>query len=375
MESKAEQLHLQTNRESRDSYSQELDKTLTELANINEEIRRARDIAMQSWLDSKPLTDCLENRQQDLEKAKSRAAMVAVKMSELESQLETANASISNKKGEEVKARNMIEELQKSLDQKHVEMEMLKFETDHNRRQRGKMKQQLRLRKQTLRTLQLTLRAVRIESEALGASAAAALQHTKLSDSEQENNVQLSLDKYSALTRRDDEELALAEWRVSMSNKQREMAESRRDDAVKRLKQAYDQRKSRKMAIEADDMIDNKELKLKRAANKDDHITRNSAQVQKSRKRAPDMTENQVQEHKRDDNNENHATRKRVQSIKTKTAPQEANVESVRNQGYVQKIPKRMTVNHSRKMTKKKKSSIFYQIKRFFARNITRFFR
>ncbi|KAK9136093.1 hypothetical protein Syun_015423 [Stephania yunnanensis] len=326
----------------------------------------------------KPLTDRLEYRQEDLEKAKSHAAKVAVKISELESHLETVNASISNKKGEEVKSRNMIEELQKSLDQKHAEMETLKFETDHDRRLRGKMKQQLRLRRETLRTLQLTLRAIRIESEAIGTSAAGALQHTKLSDSEQENNVQLSLEEYSALTRRADEELALAEWRVSVSGEQREMAESRRDDAVTRLKQTYDQRKSRKMAIEAAAMTENKELKLKRAAYKDDHTTRNLAQVQKSGKRAPEanfMTENQAQEHKRDENNEDHATRKRVRSIKRKTTRREENKELACNQGYLQKIPKRMNVNPRRKMAKKKTSSIFYQIKRFFARNITRFFR
>ncbi|KAA8531734.1 hypothetical protein F0562_006549 [Nyssa sinensis] len=218
---------------------------ITELQKTKEELKRAKDDAMQSWLDSRPLIDELEKLQSSFESAKKRSTMSTSVISELESQLETTNMSIRTKKEEELKDRTMINEITQALDQEREEMEQLKQETEEERGARSKLKQDLRLRRQKLRTLQLMLRAVRLESQALSASAEEAL--LNINRSEKDNiTVQLTQEEYYALTRRAKEESSLADWRVSVSAEQRVVAKASRDSAWRRLEEEYSDNKLRK---------------------------------------------------------------------------------------------------------------------------------
>ncbi|KAA8531733.1 hypothetical protein F0562_006550 [Nyssa sinensis] len=218
---------------------------ITELQKTKEELKRAKDDAMQSWLDSRPLIDELEKLQSSFESAKKRSTMSTSVISELESQLETTNMSIRTKKEEELKDRTMINEITQALDQEREGMEQLKRETEEGRGARSKLKQDLRLRRQKLRKKQLMLRAVRLESQALSASAEEAL--LNINRSEMDNiTVQLTQEEYYALTRRAKEESSLADWRVSVSAEQRIVAKASRDSALRRLEEEYSDNKLRK---------------------------------------------------------------------------------------------------------------------------------
>lgn len=203
-----------TNGEALETAVMELEKTgetaVMELARTKEELLRARETATQSWLDSKPLIDELEKLQSALTKARNRVSVATVTISTLESQLESTKTSIKAKEEEEFKAKGTIDEMNQVLDRSHVEIETLKLETDEERRARAKLKQELRLRRQSLRSLRLMQRAVRMESEAFGASAAAALRQIKSSKTENAL-MELSHKDYDALKRKADEETALAD--------------------------------------------------------------------------------------------------------------------------------------------------------------------
>jgi len=209
---------------------------MEELTKMKEELQKAKDEAMQSWLDSRPLIDELEKLQSGLASAKNRASMSNIVISELESQLEATNADTRSKMEEEIKVANMTNEITQAMDHLREEFKRIKLETDEERRQRSKLKQVLRLRRQTLRKLQLTLRAVQIESEAFGESAAAALGHIKSWESEN-STVQLSQEEYLSLKRRAKERTSLSDWRISVSTEQKLAAEESRKLASRRWKE------------------------------------------------------------------------------------------------------------------------------------------
>lgn len=214
---------------------QAVNTKMEELQKTKEELKQAKDEAMQSWLDSRPLLDELEKLQTNLASAKNRCSSTSI--SELESQLKAIHKSMRAKKEEEVRVRTMINEMTRASEKIREEMEQVKLETEEERQVRSKLKQVLRLRRQTLRTLKLTLRATRLESEAYSASAAAALHQINSHAQIDSNPVQLTQEDYYALTRRAKEEASLAEWRVAVSIEQRLVAEESRDVALGRLKE------------------------------------------------------------------------------------------------------------------------------------------
>lgn len=192
---------------------------MAELMKIKKELKRAKDSATQSWLDSRPLIDELDRLKSGLASAKNQSTMSKIAISEIESQLESTNASIKSKKEEEIKATKMINEISQALDQTHEKLERLKQDIDEERQPRLKLKQVLQVRNQTLWTLQLMLRAAQLESEAFRTSEAEALH--LINRSEEDNTiVQLNHEDYNALTRRAKEETSLADWRVSVSMEQ-----------------------------------------------------------------------------------------------------------------------------------------------------------
>lgn len=202
---------------------------MAELGKLKEKLTKAEDEAVQSWLDSKPLIDELEKLRSELADAKSRTALSNAAIPELQSQLETLTTSIRVKKEEELTIRTMINKINEVLQRTQAEMEQLKMERDEKHRARLKIKQVLRLRRQTLRTLQLTLRAVRLESEAYGASAAEAnhyINHSQMDDT----MVKLNQEEYHALKKKAREETSLAEWRIAVS-----MEQNRQQRKVKTL--------------------------------------------------------------------------------------------------------------------------------------------
>ncbi|XP_057501688.1 protein WEAK CHLOROPLAST MOVEMENT UNDER BLUE LIGHT 1-like [Actinidia eriantha] len=218
---------------------------MSELQKTKEELKRAKDEATQSFLDSKTLVDHLEKLQSNVAATKSRINMLTIVGSELESQLEMIDSSIRSKKEDEVKIRTTINEMNQDLDQTRVEMEQIKLEKDEERRARSELKQVLRLKRQTLRALQLMLRAVRLESEAFGSSAGDALHY--INHSEMDNTtVQLTQEEYHELTRRAKEETSLADWRVSVSTEQRLVAKTSRDSTMRRLKELHTDKKLRR---------------------------------------------------------------------------------------------------------------------------------
>ncbi|KAK9012965.1 hypothetical protein V6N11_040993 [Hibiscus sabdariffa] len=223
-----------------------LESKITELQKTKEELKRAKNNATDSWLDSKPLIDELERLKSELTIAQNQNSISNNMILELESQLETIVKDIRAKREEELRAVKTVNEMNRLLEQTREELEQLKADKDEERRTRSKLKNTLRLRRQTLRTLQLTLRAVRIEAEAFGASAAKAVQYIDHPESDN-SPVELTQEDYYALKRRAKEETSLANWRVSVAMEQKANAEVARNSALKRLKETCPDKKSRRI--------------------------------------------------------------------------------------------------------------------------------
>ncbi|XWS45300.1 hypothetical protein CRYUN_Cryun15aG0125000 [Craigia yunnanensis] len=157
---------------------------------------------------------------------------------------------IRSKREEELKAVKMVNEMKQAPEQTREQLEQLKADKDEEHRVRSKLKQTLRLRRQTLRTLQLTLRAVRIESAAIGASAAEALRCIDHPESDN-SPVQLTQEDYYALKRRAKEETSMANWQVSVAMEQEATTEAGRNLALTRIKETHpDNRSSRRKAVD-----------------------------------------------------------------------------------------------------------------------------
>lgn len=212
-----------------------LSDKIEELHKTNEELKQAKDEAMQSWLDSRPIIDELERLQSELANAKEESENNTL-VAKLESELMAINMKIRVKKEEELRSRTEINEMTKVSESVRAEMERIKLEINEGKRERSKMKMVIKMKRQTLRTLGLTLRAVRLEVEAYSAASEAALEQigrSKVSDNTATTD--MTQEEYFALMRQAKEETSLADWRVVVATEQRLAAEKSRDLALKRL--------------------------------------------------------------------------------------------------------------------------------------------
>uniref|UniRef100_A0A6V7QS43 Uncharacterized protein n=1 Tax=Ananas comosus var. bracteatus TaxID=296719 RepID=A0A6V7QS43_ANACO len=98
-----------------------LKATLKELAETREEIRRAREEAVQAWLDSMPLVNKLEKLQSNLSRTTNKLELVNIAVASLESLLESTDRSIKYKQEEEAKSKVSIEEMRKEVDRARME--------------------------------------------------------------------------------------------------------------------------------------------------------------------------------------------------------------------------------------------------------------
>ncbi|PNY17375.1 hypothetical protein L195_g014117 [Trifolium pratense] len=220
-----------------------LEAAKAELDETKKEINRAKENAIQSWLDSKPLIDELEKQKENLANAQQNSNSNPPKtvITELESQLEISHTSIKSKREEHLKTENMIYEINHALDQMRNDMERLMLNIKKGKQTRAKLKQKLHLKRRTIQTLQLTLQAVLLESDAVELSKAEAFQQINHS----ENNipdVQLNHKDYYALRRRAEERISQANWRVSVPMEQKLAAEATRELALSRLNHFYSSR-------------------------------------------------------------------------------------------------------------------------------------
>ncbi|XP_068641236.1 protein WEAK CHLOROPLAST MOVEMENT UNDER BLUE LIGHT 1-like [Aristolochia californica] len=239
----------------------ELKAALFELAQTKKAVEQAREAAVRSWLDSKPLFDELDKIQSDLSKAKSRVSMATITISTIESQLEATKTSLDTKQEEERDERRRIEEIRRSLDQTRGDMAKLKVEVTDERLARTKLKQEYRFKRQSLKALQLMHRAARMESDAYRASVGAALSYIKHSKMENPT-VELSSEEYYELIRKANEETTLADWRVSVSMEQRQTAEKQQQEALRRLNEVQAPNKRQKKSseiVEEQDYIRNQQ--------------------------------------------------------------------------------------------------------------------
>ncbi|KAG8641239.1 hypothetical protein MANES_13G125400v8 [Manihot esculenta] len=305
-----------------------LQSKMAELSLIKEDLQKEKGSTTQSYFAYRTLTDELGKLQSTLAVVKNRTSM-STSMSnamilELVSKLEAINMSIRSKMEEEVEMKQTINEINEAMDEARKEKETNKRDMEEERRVRSELKQVLRMRRQKLRTLQLQIQAVERESEAFLASAAEALE--LLNNSRTDNNctIQLTMEEYKDMKERAKEETTLAEWRVSLFMKQQLAAEVNRNMALSRLKELR-RRKSKE-----------------KEKNEDAQITREIEEHQPS----PAREEGQVKK------------REALSKPPGKAAG---------------KLSKNSRKNKRR--GKKKKQSILFQIRRFFVRNISRFFR
>lgn len=228
-------------REEEDNQSVGHEDVKAELAEAKEELMRAKESAMQSWLDSKPLIDELERQKANLADAQQSSNTSETDIAELELKLEIILESIKSKREDQLKTERMIDEMNHVLDQTRNEMERLKLEEKKEKQTRAKLRQTLHLRRNTAQTLQLTLQAVLLESDVVEESTAEALQEINHSESHTAA-IQLTREDYHALKRKAGEKISRANWLISASMEQKLAAEATRELASSRLNKFYSNR-------------------------------------------------------------------------------------------------------------------------------------
>lgn len=326
-------------RELESSHSKALRVKMAELIKAKQQLKKAKDSTVQSWLDSKPLIDELERLKSGLTTAEYRCKKSDIVISDLQSQLEAINRSIRSKKEEELRATEIINERNQAMDQIREEMERIKRDEDSGRKSGIKLKQTLRTRKHTLRSLQLTLRAVRLETEAYSASAAEALRYIKCLEMEN-TTVQLTQEDYKALTKKTEDENSLAAWRISVSMEQKLAAEASRDIALTKLKD-----------LQSGKRLRNRELKNgKEVGRQEEEGTSIRVEVEVE-------VEAQVSETKE----------------VTPKAPAKSKAQS--SQVKPRKQMRRSKSTKNKKLVAKKKTSIFLKIRHCLERKIRKLFR
>lgn len=207
-----------------------------ELKRLKVKLKKAKDDAEQSWLDSKPLIDELENLQTELVNMKSQAAISGTIISDLESQIGEIGFSIRSKKEEEMKLQTAIDGINQELNRTREEIEQLMIELDENHRTRSHFKKVSRLRNQSLQALELAEKAARMEAEAYGASAAEANLYVNYSHQRDETLINLTQQDYKALVSKAREETTVAERRISVAMEQKYAAEENRNSSERRLR-------------------------------------------------------------------------------------------------------------------------------------------
>lgn len=212
------------------------------LARTKFELQRAKENAMQSWLDSRPLIDELEMQKSNLADAQKRLDFDVIP--ELESQLEIITMNIKSKIEYLFKAETMGHEINHTLDQSRHELKRLDFSIKKGRHARANLRQNLQLRRQKLQTFQLTVQAILLESDARENSADESLHWIKQLEVHTAA-VQLTHQEYSALTRAAEERFSQANQNVSVSMAKKFAAETRRDSALSRLNKLYSSRSSK----------------------------------------------------------------------------------------------------------------------------------
>ncbi|XVF17731.1 hypothetical protein REPUB_Repub10bG0148900 [Reevesia pubescens] len=194
--------YLDKARESDKGSSNTLEAKVAELRKTKEELKRAKDNAIESWLDSKPLIDELERPRNSSKSTvgtvEGRQGLRAQSKSKTKTNLPAEEADSSDISTHTSSCANIIRCFR--------------------------------------RTFQLTLRAVRIESEAFGASGAQALRYINHPESDN-SQIELTQEDYYALKRRAKEETSLEDWRVSVAMEQKVTAEAGRNLTLTRLKE------------------------------------------------------------------------------------------------------------------------------------------
>lgn len=208
------------------------------LEQIKEDLRQAKEDAMQSWLDSRPLIDEFEKMQAELESTKASVLKANATTTELQAQLGTTDMCIKSAKNKEQNLRMMIIDKNQNVHKMQEDMEQLKTKIDQKRRRRSKLKLVLRLQRQTLQALELTCEAIKRESEAFSTSAAQALFYTNNSEAAKVV-IQLTQEEYTSLKKEAKEQTSLAERRISASAKEKLAAENNRDLAFRRLQSLH----------------------------------------------------------------------------------------------------------------------------------------
>ncbi|CAM8985748.1 unnamed protein product [Rhodiola kirilowii] len=312
----------------------ELRDKMAELSKTKAEIQRAKDSATQSWLDSRPMIDELEKLQLQLESARKRVTETENIISHLQMELESVHSQIRDMNEGGREANKTISETNQALDQLRDDMEELKEAADEEKRMRKKLKQTLRVKRQELRKVQLTLRAVRMETEGYTVSEGEALQHVNRLEKEN-STVQLSVEDYAALTKRAKEETSLGDWRVLISVEQRVVAEAAREAAVKRLKEFYSEQRSKNKVAEEDEHVRQEML-----PEDDEHVAKIPRSVS------------------------TRTSSVNASSRRTDVPSQESGLRQHQRVG-----------GKRRNVPQKKKTSIFYKIRRFFVLKITRLFK
>ncbi|CAD5196145.1 unnamed protein product [Musa acuminata subsp. malaccensis] len=211
-----------------------LDITLEELVRTREEIKRARESAVQSWIDSMPSIDELESSRSVLSRTRNRVTMYTTAIASLCSLLNSTGRSIRHKQAEESNSKMAAAEMRQEAHRRREEMESLKVEMEEMGASRNKVKMKLQIKSQLLKALQLKLRAIDMEMEAVNESVDATLHQAKHLRADHKM-IALSHEEYNVMCRRMEEEAAAASSRIVWWDGKRCAAADRKANALQRL--------------------------------------------------------------------------------------------------------------------------------------------
>lgn len=231
-----------------DNISDLLTAKTAELEKVMEDLKQAKEEAMQSWLDSRPLIDELEKMQAELNSTRVRVLKANSIITELQAQLRATDMCIKSAKDEQQNVRMMINDKNQEVHMMQEDTEQLKMKIVEKRRRRSKLKLVLRLKRQTLQTLELTCKAIKLESQAFSSSLAQALYY--INNTEAANvMIQLTQEEYACLKEEANKQISQAEWRISMSVEEKLAAEKSRDLGFRRLQNLHPHNRFRQSNI------------------------------------------------------------------------------------------------------------------------------
>ncbi|XLS43138.1 hypothetical protein HN51_000003 [Arachis hypogaea] len=206
-----------------------------ELAKAKEELIIAKERAIQSWLDSKPLIDELEKQKSNLAEAQQTSKASKTAVSELESQLESTKSSIKSKSEDQLKTESTIQEIKLALTRIRHEIEDIKIGVTKEKQEREKLRRIVYLRKQKIKALRLVIRAATLEFQALEESSANSVQQHVYHSESRTDGVVVTREDYFALTRRAKRKYSKANSLVAVSAEQKRAAEASHELALSRL--------------------------------------------------------------------------------------------------------------------------------------------